>query len=64
MKYFEENLPQPQFIRIHRSTIVNLEEVAKIELYEKESYRVHLKNGTILNASPNGYKLLKDRVRW
>ena len=61
MKYFEENLPR-QFIRIHRSFIVNVNEVAKIELYEKESYRVHLKNGETLKASSNGYKALKGAV--
>jgi len=62
MKYFEENLPSQQFIRIHRSYIVNVNEVAKIELYEKESYRVHLKNGELLKASSNGYKTLKAVV--
>ena len=62
MKYFEENLPVQQFIRIHRSFIVNVNEVAKIELYEKESYRVHLKNGEILKASSSGYKSLKTAV--
>ena len=62
MKYFEENLPSQQFIRIHRSYIVNVNEVAKIELYEKESYRVHLKNGEFLKASSNGYKALKAAV--
>jgi two-component system LytT family response regulator len=62
MKYFEENLPLQQFIRIHRSYIVNVNEVAKIELYEKESYRVHLKNGEFLKASSNGYKALKAAV--
>ena len=61
MKYFEENLPA-QFIRIHRSCIVNVNEVAKIELYEKDSYRVHLKNGKALKASINGYKALKAAV--
>lgn len=61
MKYFEENLPS-QFIRIHRSYIVNVSEVAKIELYEKETYRVHLKNGEILKASSNGFKALKTAV--
>ena len=62
MKYFEENLPAQQFIRIHRSYIVNVNEVAKIELYEKESYRVHLKNGEALKASSSGYKALKAAV--
>ena len=62
MKYFEENLPAQQFIRIHRSYIVNVNEVAKIELYEKDSYRVHLKNGEFLKASSSGYKALKAAV--
>ena len=62
MKYFEENLPTQQFIRIHRSYIVNVNEVKKIELYEKENYRVHLKNGDCLKASANGFKLLKKAV--
>ena len=63
MKYFEEHLPAQQFVRIHRSFIVNVNEVTNIELYEKESYRVHLKSGQTLKASVNGYKLLKDRVQ-
>ena len=62
MKYFEENLPSQQFIRIHRSYIVNVNEVSKIELYEKDSYRVHLKSGELLKASSNGYKALKAAV--
>ncbi len=63
MKYFEENLPKQQFVRIHRSYIVNVDRVARIELYEKESYRVYLKNGTALKASSAGYKTLKAVVR-
>jgi two-component system LytT family response regulator len=64
MKYFEENFPPQQFIRVHRSFIVNVDMVAKIELYEKESYRVHLKNGETLKASSSGYRALKEAVRW
>ena len=63
MKYFEENLPPQQFVRIHRSFIVNVNEMSKIELYEKENYRIHLKNGEFLKASSNGYKALKEAVR-
>ena len=62
MKYFGENLPGQQFIRIHRSYIVNVNELAKIELYEKENYRVLLKNGKLLKASSSGYKALKAIV--
>ncbi len=63
MKYFEANLPREQFVRIHRSYIVNVNEVAKIELFEKETYRVHLKSGEVLKASSTGYKALKEAVR-
>ena len=63
MKYFEENLPSQQFVRIHRSHIVNVTKISKIELYEKESYRVYLKDGKTLKASCNGYKILKEIVK-
>ena len=62
MKFFEEHLPN-SFVRIHRSFIVNVDQVVKIELYEKESYRVWLKNGATIKASSNGYKRLKEVVR-
>jgi len=63
MKYWETHLPDDNFVRIHRSFIVNIEAIAKIELYEKETYKVHLKNGDILKASSAGYKLLKQKMR-
>ena len=63
MKFLEERLPSSKFVRIHRSIIVNIQQVAKIELYEKERYRVHLKNGTILKTSETGYKLLRELLR-
>jgi len=60
MKYFESHLDPGKFIRIHRSYIVNAESIERIELYDKESYSVLLKNGTSLRASTTGYKLLKQ----
>jgi DNA-binding LytR/AlgR family response regulator len=63
MKYWETHLPDDGFVRIHRSFIVNIEVVARIELYEKETYKIHLKNGSILKASSSGYKLLKQKMR-
>ena len=63
MKYWEMHLPDEKFVRVHRSFIVNIEAIAKIELYEKETYKVHLKNGDILKASNSGYKLLKQKMR-
>jgi len=62
MKYLENSLPPGQFIRIHRSYIVNVHEVLKIELYEKDNFRVHLKSGDVLKASNSGYQTLKKAV--
>lgn len=59
MKYFEQHLPQGQFIRIHRSTIVNIEMISRIELYEKQSQQLTLKNGQQVKTSPAGYKALR-----
>jgi len=60
MKFFEENLPPRKFIRIHRSFIVNIDAISRIELYEKQYYRITLHSGHQLKASASGYKLLKN----
>ncbi len=60
MKYFESNLNPKDFIRIHRSYIVNVLHIAEIQQYEKESYVVILKDKTKLKVSKSGYKNLKD----
>jgi len=63
MKYFEENLPAERFVRIHRSCIVHAECISKIELYEKQNYRITLKTGQQLRASATGYKQLKAALK-
>ncbi|GHT31285.1 transcriptional regulator [Bacteroidia bacterium] len=62
MKYFDTHLPPSTFIRIHRSTIVNADQILRVELFGKESYNVRLKSGTNLRASVSGYKLLKEQL--
>jgi DNA-binding LytR/AlgR family response regulator len=59
MKYFEEHLPNNQFVRVHRSIIVNVEMISRIELYEKQSQQLTLKNGQQIKTSPAGYKALR-----
>jgi two-component system, LytTR family, response regulator len=63
MKYFESHLDPARFVRIHRSFIVNVEQIGRVELYDKEQYAVKLKNGTTLKASSSGYKTLKDLLK-
>lgn len=55
----ESSLDQKKFIRIHRSYILNIERMAKIELYAKDSRVVILKDGTKLNVSRAGYEKLR-----
>lgn len=59
MAYFEQTLDSNQFIRIHRSYIINLAQVTKIELKEKDSYVVLLKSDIWLPVSKTGYVKLK-----
>ena len=62
MKYFETHLDPGQFIRIHRSFIVNARFIDRIEYYDKENYAVLMKGGAKLRASTTGYKLLKQML--
>jgi hypothetical protein len=62
MKYLETHLPEDMFVRIHRSCIVNVEQIMRVELFGKENYKVKLKNGTCLKVSLSGYKALKSRL--
>ena len=55
----ESGLDPSRFLRIHRSYIVNLEKVAKIEPYSKDSHIVVLANGKQLPVSRSGYARLK-----
>lgn len=59
MKYFEQHLPQNKFVRVHRSCIVNVEIISRVELYEKQNYMLILQNGEKIKTSASGYKLLK-----
>jgi len=59
MKYFEEHLPQDNFVRIHRSSIINMSQIAAIEPYTKDTHVITLRCGAKLKASSEGYKKLR-----
>ena len=63
MKYFEEQLPENKFVRVHRSIIVNIEMISRIELHEKQSQQLTLKNGDHIKTSVAGYKALKIALK-
>lgn len=64
MKALENGLPTGDFVRIHRSHIVNVKHIEKLELYEKDSYILYLKNGQQLPVSRSGHGRLKEVLRY
>jgi two-component system LytT family response regulator len=60
MKFFEEHLDPMNFIRVHRSYIVRVTCIKKIELLEKETYQVILEDKTVVPMSKTGYEKLKE----
>jgi two-component system LytT family response regulator len=56
----ESGLDPSRFLRIHRSYIVNLERVARIEPYGKDSHVAVLHSGTQLPVSRAGYARLRE----
>jgi two-component system LytT family response regulator len=59
MAALEKQLDGKTFVRVHRSYILNIERIARIELYAKDSRMAILKDGTKLLISRAGYDKLK-----
>jgi two-component system LytT family response regulator len=55
----ESQLDPRRFVRIHRSYLVNIERIAKVELYAKDSRIAILNDGTKLPVSRAGYQRLQ-----
>jgi two-component system LytT family response regulator len=64
MKFYENNLPKSDFIRIHRSYIVNVTEIKKIEPYGKDNHVAVLHSGDKLPVSRAGYKNIKEELNF
>lgn len=60
LSYFEKSLPPDSFVRVHRSYMVNIAEITKIEPYEKEGYMLKLRGGETVPVSKTGYPKLKS----
>jgi two-component system LytT family response regulator len=59
MTDLESLLDAGRFIRIHRSYILNIERLVKLELYAKDSHVAILTDGSKLPVSRSGYARLK-----
>ena len=56
----EGALDPARFVRIHRSFILNIDRIAKVELYAKDSRMAILRDGTRLPVSRAGYARLSQ----
>ena len=54
----EASLDPSRFVRIHRSYVLNVDRLAKLELYAKDSHSAILRDGTRLPVSRSGYARL------
>lgn len=59
MQFYEQTLDAEQFVRVHRSYIVHINQVTKIEPYQKETHLAILRNGKQIPVSKTGYAKLK-----
>lgn len=62
MSYYEQVLDGSKFFRTHRSYIINLQELTKIEPLEKNTYIAVLKTGKKVPLSRTGYTKLKEML--
>jgi two-component system LytT family response regulator len=60
MSHYERSLDQKQFVRVHRSYLLNLQELTRIEPLEKDSHIALLKSGVRIPLSQSGYGKLKE----
>lgn len=58
----EQALDPARFVRVHRSFLVNLERIARIEPYAKDSRVAVLHDGRELPVSRGGYQRLRERM--
>ncbi|GAA4340002.1 LytTR family DNA-binding domain-containing protein [Mucilaginibacter gynuensis] len=60
MSFFEQTLDTNQFVRVHRSYILSVSEITRIDPYEKDSHLAILKSGAKIPVSKTGYVKLKQ----
>lgn len=59
MSYYDKILDEAQFVRVHRSYIIALSQLTRIEPLEKDAHVALLKGGMRIPVSKSGYQKLK-----
>jgi two-component system LytT family response regulator len=59
----ESSLDPARFVRVHRSFLLNLERIAKVEPYTKDTRMAVLSDGSKIPVSRSGYLRLKELIQ-
>ncbi len=62
MAHYEKVLDSAQFVRVHRSFLINLQELTRIEPLSKDSHVAMLKSGVRIPLSESGYSKLRQAL--
>ena len=57
--YFEQFLDPQLFVRVHRSYMVQVAQITRLDPYQKDNYVAKLRNGAEIPVSRTGYTKLK-----
>ncbi|MBD1364155.1 LytTR family transcriptional regulator DNA-binding domain-containing protein [Mucilaginibacter sp. ZT4R22] len=60
MAFFEKTLDPRHFVRVHRSYIIAIQQITRLDPYEKDSHLAILKSGAKIPVSKTGYVKLKQ----
>jgi two-component system LytT family response regulator len=60
MGHYEKVLPGEQYVRCHRSYIINIQQITRIDPYEKDGHVAILQSGEKIPVSRSGYTRLKQ----
>ncbi len=60
MSFYEMNLNAQAFVRVHRSYIINIDQITRIDPYQKETHMAILRDGKQIPVSKSGYVKLKE----
>jgi two-component system, LytTR family, response regulator len=60
MSSFEQSLDEKEFVRVHRSFIIKLDQLTRIEQPERDTHMALLKTGVKVPLSKTGYSRLKQ----
>ncbi|HXN42226.1 MAG TPA: LytTR family DNA-binding domain-containing protein, partial [Myxococcaceae bacterium] len=63
LKNFQERLDPNRFLRVHRSAIVNIDAIQRLERWFHGEYSVVLRDGTKLTSTRNYSERLRMLIR-